>query len=131
MEHRVDRVAGVERQHLRKVVHERRRTGIELEQVVQRLCTSVHPEPVTERPHQPSRDGVPLQIEHFPCVAGIEQATQPVQVTRKLPVVALVQPAHGVERGGVHLVDRSTDRGKATGEEHLAQAVRRDTEIVQ
>ena len=64
-------------------------------------------------------------------VAQVEQSPEPVAVLREPPVVAAVEPAHRVERGRVDLVHRPPDGWQAAGEEHLAETVGGDAEVVQ
>ena len=75
--------------------------------------------------------GVPSGAAHLTFVAQVEQSPEPVAVLREVPVVALVEPPHRVEGGRVDVVDGPADGWNASGEEHLAETVRGDAQVVQ
>jgi hypothetical protein len=64
------------------------------------------------------------QLERL--LAGqLEELQHPPAVPRVAGIEALVSLAHPLEGGRIYLVDRGLERGDASGEECLAQALRR------
>jgi hypothetical protein len=63
--------------------------------------------------------------------AAVEQFPEPAGVLRESLMVTAVQHPHRVVGGGVHVIDGTPDRRQTAGEEDLAQAARRDAQVVQ
>ena len=95
------------------------------------LGSAVHAQLVADGAHQAPRDRDAVRGEDLARVAEVEQPRESVRVTRELPVVAVVEPAHRLEGGRVDVVGGSPDGRKASGEVGLTEAVRGGAQVVQ